>query len=53
MKIAASLDPSHSMEGSYSIQFDNEVVTSNDRIYSSYSSTHKMTMPAVLTHIIT
>ncbi|XP_041564480.1 uncharacterized protein LOC121467227 [Drosophila elegans] len=43
----------HHLEGSYVVQFDNETVTIGDRNFSSYSSTHLMAMPAVLTQITT
>jgi len=43
----------HHLEGSYVVQFDNETITIGDRNYSSYSSTHLMAMPAVLTQIKT
>jgi len=43
----------HYLEGSYVVHFDNETITIGDRNYSSYSSTHLMAMPAVLTQINT
>ncbi|XP_043064471.1 uncharacterized protein LOC122320343 [Drosophila ficusphila] len=43
----------YQLEGSYVIQFDNETITIGDRNYSSYSSTHLMAMPAVLTQVKT
>jgi len=39
------------LEGSFIVQYDNETITVGNRNYSSYSSTHLMSMPAVLTQI--
>ncbi|XP_039147577.1 uncharacterized protein LOC120284372 [Drosophila simulans] len=37
--------------GSFIIQFDNETIMVNGQNYSSYSVSHLMAMPAVLSHI--
>jgi len=39
------------LEKSFIAQYDNETITVGNRNYSSYSSTHLMAMPAVLTQI--
>jgi len=41
----------HHLTGSFIVQFDNETVNIGNTSYNSYSSTHVMAMPAVLTKV--
>lgn len=41
----------YNLSGSFVIQFDNETITVDGQTYSSYSISHLMAMPAVLSHI--
>jgi len=40
----------HPLVGSFVVQFSNETITVGNQNYTSYSTTHLMAMPDVLTH---